>query len=234
MLALENLVVHYGEALAVRGVSLNVELGELICLLGPNGAGKTTLLNTICGLKRPTSGNITFAGNTISNRSAASIQRLGISQVPEGRKIFPSLSVFDNLKVGAYSVKDDALVKADLKRYAELFPILESRKNQSGGSLSGGEQQIVAIIRALMSRPKLILLDEPSLGLAPLFVRRTYEIIKDIYKQGTSILLVEQNARMALEISNRAYIIDAGKIAFCGSSKDIAASPEVKKVYLGE
>ena len=142
--------------------------------------------------------------------------------------------MLDNLKVGAYSIKDDALVKADLKRYAEMFPILESRKNQPGGSLSGGEQQVVAIIRALMSRPRLILLDEPSLGLAPLFVKRTYEIIKDIHKEETSILLVEQNARTALEISNRAYIIDAGKIAFSGTSKDIAASPEMKKVYLGE
>ncbi len=234
MLEINKAIVHYGEAVAVQEASVKVEAGELVCLLGPNGAGKTTLLNTICGLMRPTEGTINFMGKNISNLSAAAIQRLGISQVPEGRKIFPSLTVLENLKIGAYSSSDDAAVKKDLERYTEMFTILESRKNQKGGSLSGGEQQIVAIIRALMSRPKLILLDEPSLGLAPLIIKRIYEIIKDIHQQNTAILLVEQNARMALEISSRAYIMDAGKIVISGSSQEIASSDEVKKAYLGE
>ena len=234
MLEIKKAIVHYGEAVAVQEASVKVEAGELVCLLGPNGAGKTTLLNTICGLMRPTEGTINFMGKNISNLSAAAIQRLGISQVPEGRKIFPSLTVLENLKIGAYSSSDDAAVKKDLERYTEMFTILESRKNQKGGSLSGGEQQIVAIIRALMSRPKLILLDEPSLGLAPLIIKRIYEIIKDIHQQNTAILLVEQNARMALEISSRAYIMDAGKIVNSGSSQEIASSDEVKKTYLGE
>jgi branched-chain amino acid transport system ATP-binding protein len=234
MLEINKAIVHYGEAVAVQEASVKVEAGELVCLLGPNGAGKTTLLNTICGLMRPTEGTINFMGKNISNLSAAAIQRLGISQVPEGRKIFPSLTVLENLKIGAYSSRDDAAVKKDLERYTEMFTILESRKNQKGGSLSGGEQQIVAIIRALMSRPKLILLDEPSLGLAPLIIKRIYEIIKDIHQQNTAILLVEQNARMALEISSRAYIMDAGKIVISGSSQEIASSDEIKKTYLGE
>ena len=234
MLEIQNAIVHYGEAIAVQKASVKVEAGELVCLLGPNGAGKTTLLNTICGLIRPTAGAINFLGNDINNLSAAAIQRMGISQVPEGRKIFPSLTVLENLKIGAYSSSDDTAIKADLERYTEMFPILESRKNQKGGSLSGGEQQIVAIIRALMSRPKLILLDEPSLGLAPLFIKRIYEIINDIHQQNTAILLVEQNARMALEISSRVYIMDAGKIVVSGPSPEIAASDEVKRAYLGE
>ncbi len=234
MLEIQNAIVHYGEAIAVQKASVKVEAGELVCLLGPNGAGKTTLLNTICGLIRPTAGAINFLGKDINNLSAAAIQRMGISQVPEGRKIFPSLTVLENLKIGAYSSSDDTAIKADLERYTEMFPILESRRNQKGGSLSGGEQQIVAIIRALMSRPKLILLDEPSLGLAPLFIKRIYEIINDIHQQNTAILLVEQNARMALEISSRAYIMDAGKIVVSGPSPEIAASDEVKRAYLGE
>jgi len=234
MLRVENVVVHYGEAVAVQGVSVNVEAGEFVCLLGPNGAGKTTLLNTICGLIRPTSGRISFMGDDIANHSASRIQQMGISQVPEGRKIFPSLTVLDNLKIGAYSVKDESTVKADLTRYKEMFPILDTRKKQKGGSLSGGEQQIVAIIRALMSRPKLILLDEPSLGLAPLIVKRIYEIIVDIHHQGTAILLVEQNARMALEFASRAYIFDAGELVISGACQELSASDEVKKAYLGE
>ncbi len=234
MLEIRNAVVHYGEAVAVRDASVKVEAGELVCLLGPNGAGKTTLLNTICGLMRPTGGTINFIGKDISNLSAAAIQRMGISQVPEGRKIFPSLTVFENLKIGAYSLSDDDAIKEDLGRYTKMFPVLESRKNQKGESLSGGEQQIVAIIRALMSRPKLILLDEPSLGLAPLFIKRIYEIINDIHQQNTAILLVEQNARVALEISSRAYIMDAGKIVISGDSNEIASSHEIKKTYLGE
>ncbi len=234
MLAIEDAIVHYGEAVAVQGVSLKVEAGELICLLGPNGAGKTTILNTICGLIRPTSGSISFMEENITNRSAARIQRMGISQVPEGRKIFPSLTVLENLKIGAYSVGDDSAIKQDIKRYTEMFPILGERKNQRGGSLSGGEQQIVAIIRALMSRPKLILLDEPSLGLAPLFIKRIYEIINDIHQQDTSILLVEQNARMALEMASRAYIIDAGNIVMSGPAREVASSDEIKKACLGE
>jgi branched-chain amino acid transport system ATP-binding protein len=234
MLEIQNAIVHYGEAIAVQKASVSVETGELVCLLGPNGAGKTTLLNTICGLIRPSAGAISFLGKDISNLSAAAIQRMGISQVPEGRKIFSSLTVLENLKVGAYSLSDDNAIKEDLDRYTEMFPILKTRKNQRGGSLSGGEQQIVAIIRALMSRPKLILLDEPSLGLAPLFIKQIYEIINDIHQQNTAILLVEQNARMALEISSRAYIMDAGKIVISGPSPEIVASDEVKKAYLGE
>lgn len=234
MLEINNAIIHYGEAVAVREASVKVEPGELVCLLGPNGAGKTTLLNTICGLIRPTEGAINFLGSDINSLSAAAIQRMGISQVPEGRKIFPSLTVLENLKIGAYSSSDDTAIKKDLERFTEMFPILESRKNQKGGSLSGGEQQIVAIIRALMSRPKLILFDEPSLGLAPLIIKRIYEIINDIHQQNTAILLVEQNARVALEISSRAYIMDAGKIVVSGPSQEIASSDEVKKAYLGE
>ncbi len=234
MLAVENLVVHYGEAEAVRDISLEVGDGELVCLLGPNGAGKTTLLNTICGLLRPSSGMVNFSQENITGRHAAAIQRKGISQVPEGRKIFPTLTVEDNLRVGAYTVKDKARVGADLKKYTEMFPVLARRRNQKGGSLSGGEQQVVAIVRALMSRPKLILFDEPSLGLAPLFVKRVYEIIKDIHGEGTSILLVEQNARMALGVAARAYIMDAGEIVISGRAEDLSTSEDVKKAYLGE
>lgn len=234
MLSVEDVIIHYGEAVAVQGVSLAVEEGDLICLLGPNGAGKTTLLNAVCGLIKTTSGAIRFMGDNIAGRAPAEIQRMGISQVPEGRKIFPSLTVLENLKVGAYSIHDESEVKKDIEAYYELFPILKSRRNQKGGSLSGGEQQIVAIIRALMSHPKLILFDEPSLGLAPLFIKRIYEIINDIHRRNTSVFLVEQNAKMALEISSSAYIIDAGKIVISGSSREIASSDEARKAYLGE
>lgn len=231
---LDNLFVHYGEAMAMEGVSLNVEEGELVCLLGPNGAGKTTLLNTICGLIRPTSGTVGFQGRDITGLSAAEIQKGGISQVPEGRKIFPSLTVRDNLRIGAYTRKDEAGIKEDLDRYVEMFPILKERQKQRGGSLSGGEQQIVAIVRALMGRPRLVLFDEPSLGLAPLFIKKVYEIIQTIYDQGTTILLVEQNARMALEISSRAMIMDGGRVVISGPAEEVADSEEVRKAYLGE
>jgi branched-chain amino acid transport system ATP-binding protein len=234
MLDVRDVVVHYGEAIALQGVSLNVEPGECVCLLGPNGAGKTTLLMAISGVVGLTSGKINFLDEDITNLPAARIQRKGISQVPEGRRIFPGLTVIDNLRAGAYSRCDDEEIRSDLEHFSEKFPILRERRNQKGESLSGGEQQIVAIIRALMGRPRLILLDEPSLGLAPLFIKTVYEIIKDIHRQGSSILLVEQNATKALEVSSRAYVMDAGKIVVSGRSEVIAASDDVKKAYLGE
>lgn len=235
MLRVEDLVIHYGEALAVQGISLEVNDSELVCLLGPNGAGKTSLLNAVCGLIKPTSGRVTFLGQDITGRPAASVRRRGISQVPEGRKLFPSLSVSDNLKVGAYLRSDHAAVQQDLAKYEQMFPFLAERRSQPGGSLSGGEQQIVAIVRALMSRPKLMLFDEPSLGLAPIFVKKIYEIISDIHLQGTAILLVEQNARMALEVSSRVYVLDAGQLVVSCVREEIDSSDEaIRKAYFGD
>lgn len=234
MLDIKDAVVHYGEAIALHGVSLNVEEGEFVCLLGPNGAGKTTLLMSICGLVNMTSGKIQFTGKDISNVLPSKIQRMGICQVPEGRQIFPSLTVHENLLVGAYTRKDHALINRDIERFAEMFPVLNERKNQRGESLSGGEQQLVAIFRALMSKPKLLLLDEPSLGLAPLFIKKVYEIIQEIHKDGNAILLVEQNARMALETASRAYILDVGKIVISDTAAKVASNDAIRKTYLGE
>ena len=234
MLEVRDAVVHYGEAIALQGVSLKVEPGECVCLLGPNGAGKTTLLMAISGVVGLTSGNSRFMNENITNRPAAQIQRKGISQVPEGRRIFAGLTVSENLRAGAYSRSDAAGIRSDLERFSDKFPILKQRRSQKGESLSGGEQQIVAIIRALMARPRLILLDEPSLGLAPLFIKTVYEMIKDIHSQGSAILLVEQSASKALEICSRAYVMDAGKIVVSGPSELIAASDDVRKTYLGE
>lgn len=235
MLSVEDLVIHYGEAVAVQGVSLEVDTGELVCLLGPNGAGKTSLLNAVCGLIKPTSGKVTFLSKEITGKAAAFVRRQGISQVPEGRKLFPSLSVLDNMKVGAYLRSDHAAVQQDLAKYEEMFPFLQQRRAQSGGSLSGGEQQIVAIVRALMSRPKLMLFDEPSLGLAPIFVKKIYEIISEIHRQDTAILLVEQNARMALEVASRVYVMDAGQMVVSCVREEIETSDEaIKKAYFGE
>ena len=234
MLEVRDAVVHYGEAIALRGCRSRSSPGECVCLLGPNGAGKTTLLMAISGVVGLTSGSISFMDGDITNRPAAYIHRRGISQVPEGRRIFSGLTVFDNLKAGAYSRSDKADIKSDLERFSEKFPILKQRRNQNGESLSGGEQQIVAIIRSLMSRPRLILLDEPSLGLAPLFIKTVYEIIKDIHTQGSAILLVEQSASKALGICSRAYVMDAGRIVVSGPSQEIAASDEIRKTYLGE
>ncbi len=234
MLEVQDAVVHYGQAIALQGVSVSVDSGEFVCLLGPNGAGKTTLLMAISGVVHMTSGHLHFAEEDLTNRPPSFIQRRGIVQVPEGRRIFPSLTVWENLRVGAYSRSNETEIRGDLERFSEMFPVLKERRRQSGGSLSGGEQQIVAIVRALMSRPKLLLLDEPSLGLAPLFIKTVYGMIKEIHKQGNAILLVEQGARMALEVSSRAYIMDIGRIVIRGVSKEIVASDEVRRTYLGE
>jgi branched-chain amino acid transport system ATP-binding protein len=234
MLEVQDAVVHYGEAIALQGVSLAMDSGEFVCLLGPNGAGKTTLLMAISGVVRMTSGQVRFLGETLTNLSPSQIQRKGIVQVPEGRRIFPSLTVWENLRVGAYSRSNETEIRSDLERFSEMFPALRERRRQKGGSLSGGEQQIVAIVRGLMSRPKLLLLDEPSLGLAPLFIKTVYGMIKEIHKQGNAILLVEQSAKMALEASARAYILDIGNVVVSGLSKEIATRDEVRKAYLGE
>lgn len=234
MLEVQGAVVHYGEAIALQGVSLAMDSGEFVCLLGPNGAGKTTLLMAISGVVRMTSGQVRFFGETLTNLSPSQIQRKGIVQVPEGRRIFPSLTVWENLRIGAYARSNETEIRSDLERFSEMFPVLRERRRQKGGSLSGGEQQIVAIVRGLMSHPKLLLLDEPSLGLAPIFIKNVYGMIKEIHRQGNAILLVEQSAKMALEASARAYILDIGNVVASGLSKEIATKDEVRKAYLGE
>ncbi|MFA9422455.1 MAG: ABC transporter ATP-binding protein [Sedimentibacter sp.] len=233
MLEIKNLNVHYGVIHALKDVSLIVNKGEIVTLIGANGAGKTTTLRTISGLNKATSGEILLEGNNITNMSAPQRVAMSISQVPEGRRIFPAMSVLENLELGAYLRKDKAEIKKDIENMYELFPILRDRKKQTAGTLSGGEQQMLAMARALMSRPKILLLDEPSMGLAPLLVREIFNIIKNINSIGTTILLVEQNAKMALSIANRAYVIETGSIVMSGSGMELANSEEIKKAYLG-
>lgn len=234
MLEVNDLHVSYGAIRALKGVSCQVDDGEIVALIGANGAGKTTTLRTISGLIRPVSGSISFKGNPITKMPPHEIVISGISQVPEGRRVFTRMSVMENLEMGAYIRKDKAAVKADIKKIFERFPRLEERKNQLSGTLSGGEQQMLAMGRALMSKPTLLLLDEPSMGLAPMLVQEIFSIIKEINQAGTTVLLVEQNAHMALSIANRAYVLETGEVVLSGPAKDLANDPEVQKAYLGE
>ena len=233
MLELKGVNVYYGAIHAVKDISLTVNQGEIVTLIGANGAGKSTTLRTISGLLRPKSGSISFEGKEIAGVKAHEIVRQGISQVPEGRRIFAEMTVMENLDMGAFTRKDKDGIRADLKRVFELFPRLEERKSQVAGTLSGGEQQMLAMARALMSRPKLLLLDEPSMGLAPLLIREIFHIIEDINRAGTTVLLVEQNANMALSIASRAYVLETGRITLSGDAAKLAASEEVRKAYLG-
>lgn len=233
MLKIENLNIKYGAIHAVKGIDLEVNEGEIVTLIGANGAGKTSILKALSGLEKPSEGTITYEGKILNKMSAQDIMKLGISHVPEGRRIFADMSVLENLELGAYQRKDKEGIKKDLADVYERFPILKERKNQSAGTLSGGEQQMLAMGRALMSKPKLILLDEPSMGLAPILVREIFHIIQDIKKQGVTVLLVEQNARMALSVADRAYVLETGKIVMSGTGAELAASEDIQKAYLG-
>ncbi|MCI6099554.1 MAG: ABC transporter ATP-binding protein [Selenomonas sp.] len=233
MLNIQGINVYYGAIHAIKGISLVVNQGEIVTLIGANGAGKSTTLRTISGLLKPKTGSITFQGQDIAGTPAHKIVGLGISQVPEGRRIFTEMTVMENLDLGAFIRKDKDGIAADKKHVFELFPRLEERQDQVAGTLSGGEQQMLAMGRALMSRPKLLLLDEPSMGLAPLLIKEIFSIIEDINKSGTTVLLVEQNANMALSIANRAYVLETGRITLSGDAKKLAASEDVRKAYLG-
>lgn len=233
MLEIKNLNVHYGVIHALKDISLTVNAGEIVTLIGANGAGKTTTLRTISGLNKATSGEILLEGKNITALSAPQRVEMGISQVPEGRRIFPAMSVLENLELGAFLRKDKSEIKKDMETVYERFPILGNRKKQLAGTLSGGEQQMLAMGRALMSRPRILLMDEPSMGLAPLLVREIFKIIKDINQTGTTILLVEQNASMALSIAHRAYVIETGSIVISGTGEELARSNEIQKAYLG-
>ena len=233
MLKVENLSVHYGMIQAVRDVSFEVNEGEVVSLIGANGAGKTTILRTLSGLVRPSAGKIEFLGQEIQKTPAQKIVASGLSQVPEGRHVFPGLTVLENLEMGAFLKKNREENQANLKKVFSRFPRLEERKNQDAATLSGGEQQMLAMGRALMSTPKLLLLDEPSMGLAPIFIQEIFDIIQDIQKQGTTVLLIEQNANKALAIADRGYVLETGKIVLSGTGKELAASEEVRKAYLG-
>lgn len=233
MLKVKDLDVYYGNIQALKGVSLEVEEGEIVTLIGANGAGKTTLLHTLSGLIKPRKGTIEYLGKSISGRPAQQIVREGISHVPEGRRVFANMTVEENLDLGAFLRKDKKEIKKDLERVYELFPRLHERRKQISGTLSGGEQQMLAMGRALMSKPKLLLLDEPSMGLAPLLVKTIFNIIEEINENGTTILLVEQNAHMALSIANRAYVIETGKVVISGTSEELQKSDQVREAYLG-
>lgn len=233
MLKVENLSVHYGMIQAVHDVSFEVNEGEVVSLIGANGAGKTTILRTLSGLVRPSAGKIQFLGKEIQKMPAQKIVAGGLSQVPEGRHVFPGLTVMENLEMGAFLKKNREENQANLKKVFSRFPRLEERKNQDAATLSGGEQQMLAMGRALMSTPKLLLLDEPSMGLAPIFIQEIFDIIQDIQKQGTTVLLIEQNANKALAISDRGYVLETGKIVLSGTGKELASSEEVRKAYLG-
>ncbi|MDF2759805.1 MAG: amino acid/amide transporter ATP-binding protein 2, family [Thermomicrobiales bacterium] len=233
MLTLHDVRVHYGAIQAVKGISLEVRERELVTIVGANGAGKTTTLRTISGIYRPTTGSITFEGRNLAALPSHEIVALGISQAPEGRQIFGSLSVRDNLMLGATRRADRAGIAQELDYLVSLFPVLGERMNQSGGTLSGGEQQMLAIARALMAKPRLLLLDEPSLGLAPMLVNRIFAVISRLKETGVTILLVEQNARKALEIADRAYVMETGRVILGGDARELAANPEIEKAYLG-
>jgi len=233
MLEISNLNVHFGVIHALKGISLKVEEGEIVTLIGANGAGKTTTLRTISGLKKPTGGTIFFNGNDITAASAQDRVRMGISLAPEGRRIFSTLTVLENLELGAYLRRDSTEIKKDISMVYERFPILKDRRKQAAGTLSGGEQQMLAIGRALMSKPRLLCLDEPSMGLAPLLVQEIFDIIRDINQKGTTILLVEQNASMALQVANRAYVMETGTITLSGTGTELMRSEDIKKAYLG-
>jgi len=234
LLDIQNLVVSYDAITALHGVSLRVEEGSIVCLIGANGAGKSTVLRTVSGLKRPDSGSVRFKGLDLTRLAPHLIVRQGLSQCPEGRGVFPDLTVEENLKLGAYARSDAEGVKRDLEHVSSLFPRLADRRRQAAGTLSGGEQQMLAIGRALMARPSLMLLDEPSLGLAPQVVESIFEIIERINREGTTVLLVEQNAHMALEVSGHAYVLETGKLLLEGPAKAVRQDSRVKAAYLGE
>lgn len=233
MLTVEDLTVHYGVIEAIKNVSFNVQKGEIISLIGANGAGKTTILNTISALKKPTKGEIMYLDSPIHNSNTRTIVSKGISQVPEGRHVFNGMSVMENLEMGAFLRKDTVEVKNDLERIFKSFPVLKERVNQDAQTLSGGEQQMLAMGRALLSNPDLLLLDEPSMGLAPLFIKEIFRIIEEINERGTTVLVVEQNANISLGISDRGYVIETGKIVAEGTGKELLNSDEVQKAYLG-
>jgi branched-chain amino acid transport system ATP-binding protein len=233
VLEVEGLVCCYGKVVAVRELSIKVGQGELVSLIGANGAGKTTTLKALSGLISPVAGRIRFLGEDITRASARRILRLGIAHCPEGRRIFPYMSVRENLEMGSYLRADKEDIAADMAKLFERFPILRERAEQAAGTLSGGEQQMLAISRALMSRPKLALFDEPSLGLAPNLVERTFDIIKEIRRQGTTVVMVEQNAFAALELSDRAYVLEQGRVALTGTGAALLKDPHVKRAYLG-
>jgi branched-chain amino acid transport system ATP-binding protein len=234
MLKVENIHVNYGAIKALQDVSFNISEGEIVALIGANGAGKTTILNTISNIVPSVSGKIIYKGHDITKTAPHDIVKLGISQVPEGRRVFAKMSVLENLEMGAYTRNDKAEIASDMEKIFQRFPRLLERKKQPAKTLSGGEQQMLAMGRALMSRPKLMLLDEPSMGLAPMLVEQIFQIIQEINKSGTTILLVEQNANMALSIANRAYVLETGEVVLQGDAKELASNPEVRKAYLGE
>ena len=234
ILELDDLHVYYGAIHAVKGISLDVGKGEIVTLIGANGAGKSTTLRAINGLNRPRTGTITFQGSDITTTAPHEIVSRGISQSPEGRRLFPRMSVVENLEMGAFQRKDRSTYDDDIERVYRLFPRLHERRTQKAGTLSGGEQQMCAIGRALMAHPKLLLLDEPSMGLAPILVERIFEIIVEINKEGTPVLLVEQNALMALDVANRGYVMETGRIALEGPASELKTNEQVRKTYLGE
>ena len=231
MLKIDDIHVYYGAIHAIKGVSFEVGEGEIVALIGANGAGKSTILKTVSGLMHPRSGSISFCGEDIGRTDAYKLLRTGLAHVPEGRRIFQQMTVQDNLEMGAFIHKE--VNKDDLERVFNYFPRLKERRKQIAGTLSGGEQQMLAMSRALMSRPKLMMLDEPSMGLAPILIDQIFEIIKQLHKDGTTILLVEQNASKALEIADRAYVLETGKVILSGTGKELASSDEIKKAYLG-
>lgn len=233
MLEVKDLSVHYGMIQAVKDVSFTVNEGEIVSLIGANGAGKSTILKTLSGLVRPSAGTIEYLGQDITKLPAKKIVSLGLVQVPEGRHVFRGLSVKENLDLGAFLRNDKEEIQKDMKAIFERFPILEERKNQDAATLSGGEQQMLAMGRALMTRPKLLLLDEPSMGLAPIFIKEIFNIIQEIQKQGTTVLLIEQNAKMALSIASRGYVLETGSVVLSGTGKELLESEDVQKAYLG-
>ena len=232
MLKVENLKVNFGGIEAVKGISFEVKEGEIVTLIGSNGAGKSTTLRAISGLVKSTEGKISFDGKDITHMEPSEIVKLGITLCPEGRRIFPDMTTLENIKIGAY-LRNDDLTK-DIEKCHRLFPILKERSNQLAGTLSGGEQQMLAVARSLMSRPKIMMLDEPSLGLAPLIVKNIFEIIKEINDEGVTILLIEQNANMALRIADKAYVLEIGNIAMEGLGKELLSNPLIKEAYLGK
>ncbi len=234
LLRLDDVHTYYGAIHALKGISIEVREGEVVTLIGANGAGKSTTLRSINGLNHPRQGRIEFQGRDITNAAPHDVVKMGISQSPEGRRLFPRMSVFENLQMGAFQRADRSGLKDDLERVFSLFPRLAERRNQKAGTLSGGEQQMCAIGRALMARPRLLLLDEPSMGLAPIFVEKIFEIVKEINEQGTTILLVEQNALMALDAARRGYVLETGKIALADDAKALRENEQVRKAYLGE
>jgi branched-chain amino acid transport system ATP-binding protein len=234
MLEVDNIHTYYGNIRALKGISLHVDEGEIVTLIGANGAGKSTTLNTISGLLKPREGSIRFEGEQIDQLPPHKIVELGISQAPEGRRVFGRLTVTENLEMGAYARSDEKGIREDMERVFELFPVLQERRKQVGGTLSGGEQQMLAIGRALMARPKIFLLDEPSMGLAPMLVEAIFDTIRDINQQGTTILLVEQNALMAFSVAHRGYVLQTGEIVLHDTTENLRKDEMVRKIYLGE